>query len=248
MQVFKLFLFSIFVCVLMACATTDEAKTVESNTADIYFQLGVRYLNLNKLEIAKENLQHAIHLDSRNTQAFNALAFLDEKLNKIDDARLHYQTAISLTPDDLGVQNNYGRFLCEQNEIDKGITLLTAATIDGLNQRPWLAMTNLGRCYMQLVKYSEAETYFAQALQFNSNYAPALLEMQKVNYKQGNFAVAKVYLNRYSQVSDHTPESLLIAIEIEDASGNAGMAKHYQTLLLTKFRLSAEAKRFNINK
>ncbi|MFI3181176.1 MAG: type IV pilus biogenesis/stability protein PilW, partial [Methylococcales bacterium] len=65
---------------------------------------------------------------------------------------------------------------------------------------------------------------------------------------QGNFAVAKVYLNRYAQVSDHTPESLLIAIEIESASGNAGMAKHYQTLLLTKFRLSAEAKRFNINK
>jgi type IV pilus assembly protein PilF len=244
MRIFKLLLSSAFLFGLTACATTDDTKTVEGNAADIYLQLGVRYLNLNKLEIARENLQHAIRLDSKNAQAFNALAFLDEKLNKIDEARSHYQTAIALMPDDLGVKNNYGRFLCEQGEAEKGMALLTTATTDGLNERPWLAMTNLGRCYMQLAQYQEAEAYFEQALQLNSNYAPALLEMQKVNYQQGNFSVAKVYLNRYAQVSEHTPESLLIAAQIEGASGNAGMAKHYQTLLLTKFPLSAEAKRF----
>ncbi len=248
MRTSKLFLSSIFVCFLTACATTDDTKSVEGNAANVYLQLGVRYLNLNKLEIAKENLQHAIRLDSKNAQAFNALAFLDEKLNKIDDARLHYQTAITLTPDDLGIKNNYGRFLCEQGETENGMALLTAATTDGLNERPWLAMTNLGRCYMQLAKYQEAETYFTQALQLNQNYSPALLEMQKVNYHQGNFSAARVYLNRYAQVSEHTPESLLIAAQIEGATGNAGMAKHYQTLILTKFPLSAEAKRFKLNK
>lgn len=248
MRTSKLFLSSIFVCFLTACATTDDTKSVEGNAANVYLQLGVRYLNLNKLEIAKENLQHAIRLDSKNAQAFNALAFLDEKLNKIDDARLHYQTAITLTPDDLGIKNNYGRFLCEQGETENGMALLTAATTDGLNERPWLAMTNLGRCYMQLAKYQEAETYFTQALQLNQNYSPALLEMQKVNYHQGNFSAARVYLNRYAQVSEHTPESLLIAAQIEGATGNAGMAKHYQTLILTKFPLSAEAKRFKSNK
>ncbi|MDD5229384.1 MAG: type IV pilus biogenesis/stability protein PilW [Methylococcales bacterium] len=244
MPSFKLFLSGLLLIGLTACATTEETKNVEGNTADIYLQLGVRYLNLNKLEIARENLLHAIRLDSKNAQAFNALAFLDEKLNKIDDARTHYQTAITLTPDDLGVKNNYGRFLCEQGEAEKGMALLTAATNDGLNERPWLAMTNLGRCYMQLAQYQDAETYFSQALQLNSNYAPALLEMQKVNYQQGNFMAAKVYLQRYAQVSDPTPESLLIAVQIEGASGNAAMAKHYQSLLLTKFPLSAEAKRF----
>jgi type IV pilus assembly protein PilF len=244
MRIFKLFLSSLVVCFLTACATTDDTKSVEGNAANVYLQLGVRYLNLNKLEIAKENLQHAIRLDSKNAQAFNALAFLDEKLNKMDDARSHYQTAIALTPDDLGIKNNYGRFLCEQGEIENGMALLITTTTDGLNERPWLAMTNLGRCYMQLAKYQEAETYFTQALQLNQNYPPALLEMQKINYQQGNFSAARVYLNRYAQVSEHTPESLLIAAQIEGAAGNAGMAKHYQTLLLTKFPLSTEAKQF----
>lgn len=226
----------------------EDTKVAEGNPADIYLQLGVRYLNLNKLETAKENLQHAISLDSKNAQAFNALAFLDEKLNKIDDARIHYQTAIGLAPDDLGVKNNYGRFLCEQSETEKGMALLTTATTDRLNERPWLAMTNLGRCYMQLAQYQEAETYFTQALQLNNAYSPALLEMQKVSYQQGNFELAKIYLQRYADVSEQTSESLLIAAQIEGATGNAGMAKHYQTLLLTKFPLSIEAKQVKTNK
>jgi type IV pilus assembly protein PilF len=229
---------------LSACATNNETKEVATNTAEIYFQLGVRYLNLNKLEVAKENLQRAIELDSKNAPALNALAFLYEKLDKFDEARTNYQAAITLSPEDLSVQNNYGRFLCEQGEAQKGMALLTQATNNKLNERPWLAMTNLGRCYMKLAQYEQAQTYFEQALQLNQNYAPALLEMQKVNYQQGNFTAAKVYLNRYAQTAEPTPESLFIAAQIEGASGNPAMAKHYQTLLLTKFPLSAEAKRF----
>ncbi|MDD5214082.1 MAG: type IV pilus biogenesis/stability protein PilW [Methylococcales bacterium] len=246
MRIFNVLFSSLLLINVIACASIDDAKTVESDAADIYLQLGVRYLNLNKLEIARENLQHAIRLDSKNAQAFNALAFLDEKLGKMDEARSHYQTAISLTPEDLGVRNNYGRFLCEEGETQKGIELLTATTNDRLNERPWLAMTNLGRCYMKLAQYGEAQTYFEQALQLNENYAPALLEMQKVHYQQGNFSAAKVYLQRYAQQSEQTPESLLIAAQIEGASGNLGMAKHYETLLLTKFPLSTEAKRFKL--
>ncbi|MEI7839664.1 MAG: type IV pilus biogenesis/stability protein PilW [Methylococcaceae bacterium] len=249
MRLFNLFILSASIIGLMACATTDDKKTIEGSTADIYFQLGVRYLNLNKLEIAKENLQHAIRLDNKNAQAFNAMGVLDEKLNKIDDARSHYQNALDLTPDDLSVKNNYGRFLCEQGEGERGMALLITATKDGLNDRPWLAMTNLGRCFMQLAQYQEAETYFEQALQLNANYAPALLEMQKVNYQKGDFMVAKVYLQRYTQATEPTSESLLIASQIEGASGNAEMAKQYETLLLTKFPLSIEAKRFKaVNK
>jgi type IV pilus assembly protein PilF len=244
MQTFKLLLSSFVLIGLSACATTEETKSVQSNAADIYLQLGVRYLNLNKLEVARENLQHAIRLDAKNAQAYNALAFLNEKLGKIDDARANYVNALNLMSEDLGVKNNYGRFLCEQNEIEKGMALLTTATADALNERPWLAMTNLGRCYMQLAKYQEAESYFAQALQLNTAYAPALLEMQKVSYQQGNFELAKIYLQRYNEASEPTPESLLVASQIEGASGNAAMAKHYQTLLLTKFPISAEAKRF----
>ena len=241
MQLFVL-IFITLLFELSACSLLTDKKAPDTNSADIYLQLGVRYLNLNKLESARENLQRAIELDPKNAQSYNAFAFLNEKLNKIEEARSHYQKALALMPEDLGTQNNYGRFLCEQGEIDEGMALLRTIAGNALNERPWLALTNLGRCYMQLGNYGDAQIYFAQALQLNDSYAAALLEMQKVYYRQGRIAEARSYLQRYAQISEHTPESLFIAAQIELAAGNRALAKHYENLLLTKFPLSSQAK------
>jgi type IV pilus assembly protein PilF len=226
-----------------ACTVGGDKQSAETNPADIYLQLGVRYLNLNKLEIARENLQRAIDLDPQNAQSHNAIAFLHEKLNKMAEARFHYQKALALMPDDLSTKNNYGRFLCEQGDIDDGMLLLSTITHDVLNERPWLALTNLGRCYMQRANYHDAQAHFTQALHINETYAPALLEMQKVNYLQGHIAEARAFLQRYAQTSEQTAESLLMAVQIEKAAGNTAIALHYQHLLLTKFPLSPEAKK-----
>jgi type IV pilus assembly protein PilF len=121
--------------------------------------------------------------------------------------------------------------------------LLSTITHDVLNERPWLALTNLGRCYMQRANYHDAQAHFTQALHINETYAPALLEMQKVNYLQGHIAEARAFLQRYAQTSEQTAESLLMAVQIEKAAGNTAIALHYQHLLLTKFPLSPEAKK-----
>jgi type IV pilus assembly protein PilF len=129
---------------LNACAGTGKsAKDRES--AEVYLQLGVRYMGLNKLELAKENLLMALKKDSHNAKAHNALAFLYEKINLYDDAREHYETALDLAPDDSGGQNNYGRFLCERGQFEEGVALLSRAAAMPLNERPWMALTKMRR-------------------------------------------------------------------------------------------------------
>jgi len=226
--------------VLTACVTSTERK--QEDAANIYLQLGVRYLTLNKLEVAKENLERALNDDSSNVQALNAMAFLYEKLNKYDDARKYYETASSLAPDDLGVQNNFGRFLCNRGDFQKGMTLLTAVSVNPLNDQQWLALTNAGRCQLALKQTQKAKTYFKQALQVNPAYAPALLEMQKISYQNGEYWAAKGYLQRYLAVADYTSESLWFAILTERELGNESEAIKYQNLLLEKYPLSNEAK------
>ena len=49
---------------LAGCATTEEKKA----ETDVYLQLGIRYLNLNRLEAAKENLERVIAQDGNNIQ------------------------------------------------------------------------------------------------------------------------------------------------------------------------------------
>jgi type IV pilus assembly protein PilF len=226
---------------LVACSSQTQKKSNE-DTAVIFLQLGERYLELNKLELARENLQHALKLDEQNAQIYNAFALLNEKLHKLNDTMANYQKAFVLNSNDLRIKNNYGRFLCEQGDTQQGVTLLSQAATDGLNERSWIAMTNLGRCYLQISNNADAEHYFMQALQVNADYSPALLEMQKIRYAKGDITDAKVYLAHYQRVSQDTAQSLFIAIKIENAAGNNTLAEQYKQLLLSQFPLSQEAK------
>jgi len=229
--------------VILSGCTSSGTNVKSDNPADVHLQLGVRYLNLNKLEVAKENLQKALDIEPGNVQAHNALAFLYEKLNDFDEAHDQYAKAIDLAPDDLGVQNNYGRFLCEHGEYEKGMALLVPASKNALNDRPWLALTNAGRCQLGMRQKQQAEAYFRQALQLNQTYAPALLEMQKLSFEKADYWAAKGFLQRYLSTAEHTSETLWIAIQTERAQGNVELANEYQKLLLEKFPLSDEARK-----
>jgi type IV pilus assembly protein PilF len=230
----------LLVAALSACGL---GNTENENSGDIHLQLGVRYLGMNKLELARDNLLQALKNNSNNAQAHNALAFLYEKLNQYDNANKHYEIALDLISDDLGVQNNFGRFLCKRGEFEKGMDLLTQASSNPINDRQWMALTNAGRCQMAMGQKQQSENYLRQALQLNSSYAPALSEMQKIAYEKGDFWAAKGFLQRYLGVADHTSETLWFAAQAERALGNKELANEYKKLLLEKFPLSNEAKK-----
>jgi type IV pilus assembly protein PilF len=227
-----------FAAVLAACASSSEKKA----QLDVYLQLGVRYLNLNRLEPAKDNLEKVVEQDPDNIQAHNALGYLYEKIQKFPEAKQHYQQALRLAPDDLSIQNNLGRFLCERREFNEGMALLDKAIANLLNDRPWLAITNAGLCQLGLGDQQKAKLYFKQALQLNPGYAPALLEMQKFSYQSGEYWAAKGYLQRYLQVAQQTPGTLWIAMQTEQALGNQNLADEYRNELLEKYPLSPEAR------
>jgi len=229
--------------VLTSCASLFGNDTKNDVPASIYLQLGVRYMELGKLEIAKENLQLAQQKDPDNSQVNNAFAYLYEKLNDFDQAKKQYEVALNTSPDDWRIQNNFGRFLCDRGEYEQGMVLLNQAISTQLNDRQWLALTNAGRCQLAMKQSQSAKAFFMQALILNSTYAPALLEMQKISYQSGEYEAAKAYLQRYLSVADHTSGTLWFGMNTERALGNQALAKEYQNLLVEKFPLSDEAKR-----
>ncbi|MBZ4203192.1 MAG: type IV pilus biogenesis/stability protein PilW [Methylovulum sp.] len=225
---------------LAACASLDEKSSTDR--AEIYVQLGVRYLNMNRLDVAKANLEHALEENPLNINAHNALAFLYEKIEKYPQAKEHYLAALNIAPDDLSVQNNYGRFLCEHQETQAGVILLERAIKNLLNDRSWLALTNAGLCAVNSGQTHQAKAYFKQALLANERYAPALLAMQKMSYNNAEYWPAKGYLQRYLNSAAHTSESLWFGMMTERALGNQTLAQEYRDLLVDTFPLSKEAK------
>jgi type IV pilus assembly protein PilF len=229
-----------------ACSWFSSSSSPSSEKpSDIYLQLGVRYMDLNKLELAKENLEKALEKDRTNARAHSALAYLYERINHFDDARRQYENALSILPDDISIENNYGRFLCDRREFDKGLGYLKAATSNMLNDRVWIALTNSARCYLGMGQRDQAAQNLQQALNQNGNYAPALMEMQKISYQSGEYRAAQDYLQRYLGQEGHTPGTLWIAIQTEQALGNNSLANEYRTLLLDKFPTSNEARQIS---
>jgi type IV pilus assembly protein PilF len=233
-------LFFILSITLSACSWLSKAPA--EKPTDIYLQLGIRYMDLNKLELAKENLQKALEKDQKNARAHSALAFLFEKINHFDESKQHYEAALGLSPDDIGIQNNYGKFLCDRRQFDRGLALLTQASSNLLNDRQWMALTNAARCHLGMGERDHAIALLKQAIDMNGQYPAALLEMQKISYQMGEYKDAEDYLQRYLSETNHTAETLWIGIQTEQALGNQSLANEYRNLLLDKFPGSNEAK------
>lgn len=209
--------------------------------AQMNLEMGSRYLELGMLDIAKTKLETALSLDSSNPEIHNALAIFYERVHDNEQAEQHYQTAQRKNPDNLDIQNNYGRFLCQHGKYQQGISLLEKSIESALNTQTWFAQTNLGICYALQNQLSRAEQYFRQALLTQPDYPPALLEMQKISYHNRQYLSARAFMERYLSVGIHTAESLWIAFQTERALGNTKLAEEYSQQLLNSFPSSKQA-------
>lgn len=241
----KLFISLLTLSLLSGCSLFGGSGQSTEVSGDVQAKLGIEYLRLGKLDIALEKLQTAVDLDADNTEAHNAIAVLYEKIKQYPNAKTHFKKALSLQPENAGTLNNYGRFLCDRGEYDEAFEHLKKAMTMPLNDKKWFSFTNAGRCEILRGNQPEAEVYFREALNHNPQFAPALLELQRVCYRRGNFSSAKAFTARYEQVAEHTPGTLWVAIETEKALGNVSASSRYKQLLLQNFASSNEAKQIS---
>jgi len=238
----------LMVSFITACVSTNSPKTELSKgqQAQLYLDMGDRYLQMGMLTTAKEKLEIAEKIDSGNSNIQNGLAALYEQMKLYSEAKKHYQKAVALDDGNFGAKNNYGRFLCENGDYDSGIKLLNEALRFPLNNRRWFAYTNIGLCELMKGKLKEAEFNFRNALQINKNYAPALFEMQKISYHAAKYMSARAFLQRYLAVSKHNAETLWYAVQTERALGDIKTAEGYKNKLLSLFPVSKEAQQLRL--
>jgi type IV pilus assembly protein PilF len=233
-------------CLVSGCTLLHNIKNIgngKSNKelAEQNLELGVRYMDIGMLDVAKEKLETALSQDSSNPDVHNVLGAFYERLNQPDKAEDNYKTALRLAPDNFSYQNNYGRFLCEHKEIDQGMSMLKEALASPMNDRNWFALSNIGKCYELQGQFDKSEDYFRQALLNQPSYPAALLEMAKISYKKQQYMSARAFMQRYQSVAPQTAETLWYAYQTERAMGDQQNADDYRTLLLNQFPASEEA-------
>lgn len=232
---------------LSACATLPDTQLPDAadgsdSLAQTYVKLGLEYMKQGQRALALSKLQRAIQLDPRLPSAHNALAILYEQLKDTKLAGEHYRQAVQYGPKDSLARNNYGTFLCKQNEPQKGEQELLLALNDPLYPTPELAYENLGLCALRLSDPAKAEQYFRKALEINARLPGALYQMALLNSSTQNYLSARAYLQRYSEVARHTPQSLWLGIKVERELGDKNAVSSYSLLLKSNFPDSDETK------
>ncbi len=234
-------IFALIGCVGSGSTQSKNFNVSDSSNSQVYVKLGVEYMKKQQLGIALKNFERALELDSRNSGAHNMIAVLFDRLDQNELALKHFRKAVSLRPSNASAQNNYGKMLCSLGEYEKAQKHLTKAYTTPLYKNPWVALTNAGRCARKQGDLPKADRYLRLALKKSPEFPPALLELAIVNFDSDNYFLVRAFLQRYESVAGHTPESLWIGIQSENADGNEQRASDYARLLRETFPGSEEA-------
>jgi type IV pilus assembly protein PilF len=199
--------------ILQACVAVDPQQTQNQKASAVNVQLGIGYLQQNKLELASEKLTKAVRQDPDSAAAHNAYAILQDRLQQYELAKYHYERATELDPDDSQAANNYGTFLCRRGREREAEEYFIQATRNPLYRTPEYAYTNAAICLQKIGETEDALEYLRKALAAKSDFAAALLAMADIKFEAGDYEAARLYVDRFHLVARPSAKSLWLAIQ-----------------------------------
>ncbi|WP_299581745.1 type IV pilus biogenesis/stability protein PilW [uncultured Microbulbifer sp.] len=238
----------ILAALLGGCVTTGMPERREvnlENALETHVQLGIRYLQSDEnRELARRHFNKALELGRKNPMAHHGLALLYQADGELKVAESHFKKALRYDDDFSMARTNYGVFLYQQERYEAALEQFRQASADLTYNRRFFALVNYGRTAGRLGMVEEAERAYTRALALNGNLPVALLELAELKYGSGDYAVAKQYLDKYSESSRQTPQSLWLGVRIEKVFGNRDKELSYALALKNLYPYSAETLKY----
>jgi len=215
----------------------ESANDKREDAARVRVELGTRYMQQGKLELAQENLQKALEYDANYVDAHTVMAVLMERIGRQREASEHYARAAELAPKSGAANNNYGQFLCAGGHYAEAQKYFLRAMEDPFYKTPDVLYTNAGACLLKAENGSvdQAEANFRRALEANPNNALALYSMARVLYLKNDFFHARAFIQRFEALGQPSPDALMLARNIEVKLGHADGAREYAQRLREQF-------------
>ncbi len=240
---------SAFFGLLVSCVTTTtggfNVDASDEQAVQDYIQLAVGYYDAGDLTGARRNINNALEIDDRNSDAHNILALIFQTEGDLDLAEENFRRAITLNRDNSRARNNYAALLFAANRHREAYEQLQRVTQDVNYEGRGMAFENLGRSALRIDRREDAATAFRRALQINSNLYISALELAILESEQENWQAARSYFQQYMTSADffnipHTPRALLAGIQIEQQFQNADLVRRFGLILSTLYQDSPE--------
>lgn len=161
-----------------------KAATQLPDHPEARFMRGLVYVEQGKYDLARDDFQDAIAIDSAYAKAYNALGSVYEKTNQLDDALRLFKKAIQLRPDFDQAYYNLGNTVYRQGKMkDAEQAYLKALEINPTYSK---AMNNLGVIYLTNGQLDQAEDAFAATLKLKPGNHNAIANLGVIYYQQGD--------------------------------------------------------------
>lgn len=234
---------------LAACVTETtggfRAERSDSVALTNYIQLATGYLEQGDIARAKLHLMNAAEIDGNNSDVYAIWGLVYAREGEVDLADDNFQRSLRINPANSKARNNYAAFLFANSRFDDAYEQLERVVEDVEYPGRPQAFENLGLAALRLDRIDAATAAFSRSVQLNSQQFRSSLELADLNLKAGNVLQARQFYRNYLSLMQfyrvtHSPRSLWIGIQLENALGNDGNIQEYGELLETNFSASAE--------
>ncbi len=242
---------------LSACVTQNfengETPVVQNQAnrddmAATRISLGLGYLKMGNMPQAKQNLEKAKKFSPDMVQVYTAFAHYYETVGEHKLTIASYEKALSLKGDDADTLNNYGVYLCRQDQVYAAEKQFLKAISVPSYLLVSKSYENLASCFLQKDNFDKAETYLNKAIMHSPSSASTLFQMVRLQYAMGEYQQAKNFEQRFEKVSRRfTPQSLALAFKVYTKLGQKRTAKNYGTMLVKMYPQSWEAQQYLLN-
>ena len=242
---------------LSACVTQsyegDETPVVQNQAnrddmAATRVSLGLGYLKMGNMPQAKQNLEKAKNFAPDMVQVYTAFAHYYETVGEHQQTVQSYEKALAIKSDDADTLNNYGVYLCRQDQTDKAENQFLKAIAVPSYILVAKSYENLSACFLQKDDFTKAELYLNKAISHSSSSSSTLFQMVRLQYAMGNYTQAKLFEQRFEKVTRRfTSQSLALAYKVHYKLGQRNTAKNYGAMLVKMYPQSWEAQQYILN-
>lgn len=223
---------------LAACTTVPESDSNRGNdastaiTADsdqesevrrrarLRTELAAGYYGQRNVQVALDELRQAVAIDSSYAPAHGLLGLIYMDVGDMQRAEASFGRAMTLTPNDSELNNNYGWFLCQTGRAQRAFEFFNRAVRNPLYRTPARPMHNAGICALRINDEPAAEGYFQRALQAEPNNPVALFNLSEMYFKRKELERAQRLSQQLLRLYDPNAQTLWLGLRIERALGN----------------------------
>ena len=214
---------------------TDTGGADARRRAEVHTGLAGEYYARGNYAVALEEVRMALKDDPKYFPAYNMQGLVYMELREDAQARESFDQALSLSPNNPEVLNNFGWFLCLRNDTDRGLAMMERAAADTLYASPEKAFLSAGLCLRRAGRSAEAEDRLRRAVLIRPDLIGALYNLAELTFERGNAKDAEIYLLRYMRLAQPSLDALVLGVRIARAKGDKVAEDSFMQQLRRRF-------------